>query len=410
MVMNVNAVALCAVGAEKTVSNELKKLGLSIIEGGYGRVRFRSDIAGLYRALMALRAADRILLEAACFEAADFDALFEGTRDCPWEDHIPRGFGLRVAKVRTSRSRLEAETSIQAVVHKAAAERLCRKWKLNRLPETGENEAELRVYIEKDQASVLLDLSGEPLFRRGYRTMGGTAPLRETTAAAIILHSQWRRKFSLYDPFCGAGTIAIEAAMYAWDIAPGIGRHFALERFLLGDRGTEHKVRNELLEKIDFSRPVRIGGSDNDAAVVAAAKSNMARALALAGQRQPESIPAFRVLPMEEAMPPRGFSSAESAAPGAAAGSGQDADNFRGAAPEGFIITNPPYGRRLGDAESAEKTYAEMGKLARHFSGWKLALISDHPGFESFFGRKADSCREITNGAIHSYFYQYESL
>ena len=395
----VNAVALCAVGAEKTVSNELKKLGLSIIEGGYGRVRFKADVAGLYRALMALRAADRVLLEAAFFEAADFDALFEGVRNRPWEDYVPRRFGLRVAKVRTSRSRLEAETSIQAVVHKAAAERLCQKWGVNRLPETGENEAELRVYIEKDQVSVLLDLSGEPLFRRGYRTMGGIAPLRETTAAAIILYSGWRRKFSLYDPFCGAGTIAIEAAMYAWDIAPGVGRHFALERFLLGDRGAEQNVRNELLGKVDFSRLVRIGGSDNDAAAVAAAKSNMTRALALAGQRPAGTVPAFRVLPMEEAAPPREFLPAEGDAKGEAAG-----------VAEGFIITNPPYGRRLGDTESAEKTYAEMGKLTRHFSGWKLAIISDHPGFESFFGRKADSCREITNGAIRSYFYQYESI
>ncbi|MCL2318805.1 MAG: class I SAM-dependent RNA methyltransferase [Treponema sp.] len=389
MLIDVTAVALCAVGAEKTVSNEIKKLGLKVSDGGFGRVRFKTDLPGLYRALMGLRAADRLLLETAWFEALDFDALFEGVKVIPWEEYIPANMGLRVAKVRTNRSRLAAETSIQAVVHKAAAERLCAKRKINRLPEGGD-EAELRIYIEKDQVSVLLDLSGDPLFKRGYRTAGGIAPLRETTAAAIILYSGWRRKFSLYDPFCGSGTIAVEAAMYAWDIAPGLGRRFALEHLLLSDKSIERKVRDELLTKVDFSRQVRIGGSDSDAGVVAAARANVERAISLVRGGAPGSVksqahlPSFKVLPMEEAVP------------------AEDG--------EGFIITNPPYGRRLGDTESAEKTYAEMGCLARNFPGWKLAVISDHSGFESFFGRKADSCREITNGAIHSYLYQYEKL
>ena len=386
------AVALCAVGAEKTVSNELRKLGLKISEGGFGRIRFKADISGLYRSLMALRAADRILLEVACFEACDFDALFEGVRQQPWEDYIPPNMGLRVAKVRTNRSVLKAETSIQAIVHKAAAEKLCVKRNVNRLQEHGDM-AELRVYIEKDQVSVLLDLSGEPLFKRGYRTVGGPAPLRETTAAAIILGSGWRRKFPLYDPFCGSGTIAVEAALYAWDMAPGLGRHFALEQLLLADKGVERTVREELLSKVDFSRHVRIGGSDADAASVAAAKANMGRAIALLNGGETGSVnaelPSFRVLPMQEASSPFAPDSPEA---------------------EGFVVTNPPYGQRLGDTQDAEKNYAEMGCLVRNFSGWKLVIITDHPGFESFFGKQADSCREITNGAIRSYLYQYEKL
>jgi len=407
------AVALCAVGAEKTLSNEIRKLGFKVSEGGFGRVRFKADLPGLYRALMGLRTADRVLLEIAWYEARDFDALFEGVKQQQWEEYIPPRMGLKVAKVRTNRSALAAETSIQAIVHKAAAERLCAKRGLNRLPEHTD-EAELRIYIEKDMVSVLLDLSGEPLFKRGYRTSGGIAPLRETTAAAIILHSLWRRKFPLYDPFCGSGTIAVEAAMYAWDIAPGLGRRFALEQLLLGDRDTERKVRDELLGKVDFSRQVRIGGSDSDAGVVAAARANMERAIALVrGKKSADgplsgAVPAFKVLPMEEASDPFGSSPFGSKA----------SDSFGsppfgstpGEEPAGFIITNPPYGRRLGDAESAERTYQEMGILARHFAGWKLVLITDHPGFESFFARKADSCREITNGAIRSYLYQYEKL
>ena len=336
---------------------------------------------------MVSRAADRILLETARFRALDFDDLFEGVRRLPWEDYIPQRMGLKVSKVRSNRSKLTAETSIQAVVHKAAAERLCAKWKMNRLPED-ENAADIRVYIEKDEASILLDLSGEPLFKRGYRTSGGIAPLRETTAAAIILGSLWKRKFPLYDPFCGSGTIVIEAALYAWDIAPGIGRRFTLDRLPFGNEKTAQRVREDFLGRADFSRLVRISGSDADSGAVAAARANMERAIALVSKKGC-APPPLKVLPMEKAA----------------------AKDFIGAdGEEGFIITNPPYGRRLGDAESAERTYTGMGSLIRNFPGWKLALISDHPGFESFFGRKADSCREITNGAIGSYLYQYEKL
>jgi putative N6-adenine-specific DNA methylase len=382
------AVALCAVGAEKVVSNEIRKLGLRMDEGGFGRLRFKADSAGLYRALMGLRAADRVLLETAWFRAADFDALFEGARTVPWEEYIPAGMGLKVVKVRTNRSILRAETSVQAVVHKAAAERLCRKRGIQRLPEGG-SEAEIRVYIEKDQASLLLDLSGEPLFKRGYRLEGGLAPLRETTAAAIILLSGWKRKFPLYDPFCGAGTIAAEAAMYAWDMAPGLTRRFALEKLLIEDRMAGKQVREEFLERIDFTRVVRISGSDADRRAAAGAAANTERILtALGGRvRGKPALPVFEVLPMESAKAPEGT----------------DEEG-------GFIITNPPYGKRLGDPESSERIYGEMGKLAGNFPGWKLALITDHAGFESFFGRKADSCKEITNGAIQSYLYQYEKL
>ncbi|MDR3343584.1 MAG: class I SAM-dependent RNA methyltransferase [Treponema sp.] len=394
------ALALCALGAEKIVSNELKKLALPVVDTGFGRVRFKADLIGLYTALMSLRVADRVLLEMACFSAEDFDALFEGVRSVPWETFIPRGMGLTVAKVRTSRSRLQGVTSLQGVVHKAAADRLCKAYQSARLPEHGPT-AELRVYIEKDQVSVLLDLSGDPLFKRGYRSEGGIAPLRETTAAAILLLAQWRRKFPLYDPFCGSGTIVIEAAMYAWDMAPGLGRRFALAQLLLGDEATERTVREGLLKKVDFSRTIRIYGSDADVRAVSLAQSNMERAYELArgktpgrGVRQPARLPwlpEFRVIPMQETNAP--------IIAGGAQGS-----------PTGFIITNPPYGKRLGEIESAETNYRDMEVLTRRFPGWKLALITDHPGFESFFGKKADSCKEVTNGAIRSYCYQYDCL
>ncbi|MDR1277596.1 MAG: class I SAM-dependent RNA methyltransferase [Treponema sp.] len=390
------AIALCAVGAEKIVSRELRKLDLSVESSEFGRVRFRADVAGLYRALMALRAADRVLLETGSFPAGDFDALFEGVRAVPWEQYVPPGMGFIVSKVRASRSRLRAETSIQAVAHKAAAERLCTARHIPRLPEDG-SAAEVRVYIEKDQVSLLLDLAGEPLFKRGYRSEGGIAPIRETTAAAMILLANWRRKFPLYDPFCGSGTILIEAAMYAWDMAPCLGRSFALEKLSIANQELERAVRNGLLEKVNFDRIIRIAGSDEDGRAVSIARSNAERAWDLARGQSPargirqtirlpedpawQSLPDIRAIRMKDVRAPWDE--------------------------PGFIITNPPYGKRLGAPDIAEKTYGEMAELRRHFPEWTLALITDHPGFESFFGRKADSCREITNGAIPSYFFLY---
>ncbi|MDR1373615.1 MAG: class I SAM-dependent RNA methyltransferase [Treponema sp.] len=398
------AAALCAVGAERVVSNELKKLKLKVLDSGFGRVRFQADIPALYLALMGLRAADRVLLEAARFPGTDFDALFEGVKAVSWESYVPKGMGLTVTKVRSRGSRLQAVTSIQAMTHKAAADRLCGAFKLGRLPEGGKT-AELRVYVERDEVSVLLDLSGDPLFKRGYRREGGAAPLRETTAAALLLLANWRRKFPLYDPFCGAGTIAIEAAMYAWDMAPGLGRRFALSDLALGDSKIEQDVREALLQKVDFSRTIRINGSDTDSRVVSMAKANARRAYDLArggrigeeeqaGVRLP-ALPELRTLAVKDAASPCPE---------------PDGEGGPEAAPPGFIITNPPYGKRLGEPGSAERTYAEMAELARGFPGWKLGVISDHAGFESYFGRKADSVREITNGAIPSYFYEYEGL
>jgi putative N6-adenine-specific DNA methylase len=399
-------VALCGVGAEKIVSNELKKLELTVLDSAFGRVRFQADIAGCYRALMGLRVADRVLWEAAAFPAEDFDALFEGIRAAPWEQFIPRGMGVKVDKVRTNRSRLQAVTSIQGMVHKAAADRLCKTYACARLPDQGPM-AEIRVYIEKDQVSALLDLSGEPLFKRGYRSEGGIAPLRETTAAALLFLANWRRKFPLYDPFCGSGTILIEAAMYAWDMAPGLGRNFALSSMVPASAEIEGTIREELLKKVDFTRRIRIYGSDADSRAVSIAKSNLIRACELArGFRPGQGI---RTAP--------GANGGSGAAVGSAAASGlpvlrvaamQDAR-----APDtepGFLITNPPYGKRLGEPETAEATYQEMAVLCRNFPGWKLGIITDHPGFESHFGRKASACREITNGAIRSYFFQYEQL
>jgi putative N6-adenine-specific DNA methylase len=401
------------VGAEKVVSNELKHLGITVLDTSFGRVRFFASIETLYRALFCLRVADRVLIEAVRYPAQDFDLMFYNAGNVEWEKYIPSGMGVAVTKIRTNRSKLDDERTIQAMIHKAVADRLCNYYKVERLPEDGKI-ADIRVYIEKDIVSVMLDVSGDPLFKRGYRLDGGAAPLRETTAAAILLLSGWRRKFPLYDPFCGSGTIAIEAAMFAWDMAPGVGRHFAIADLVIADESIEKTIRKELLARVDFSRRIRIGGSDSDPAAVEAARANMLRAEALAKGGSVASVtasvpaktvtikvsgakpvkkpvtarfphqPTFRLLPMENTSAPEGES-------------------------EGFIVTNPPYGNRMGNITEAEAVYQRMAHLRSRFPAWKLAVITSHTGFESHFGRKADAIKQITNGAAQAYLYVFNN-
>lgn len=389
------AVALCAPGVEKTLCNELRKLSeasgtaLRIEAARAGRVLFVTGTRGLYLALMGLRCADRVLAVCGRFPARDFDELFLGVRAAPLEEFIPRDMPLVIEKARSNRSALAAETSIQAVTHKAVAERLCAAHGLTRLPEpAAQNEtAAFRVYIENDETLLLLDLCGEPLFKRGYRSEGGAAPLRETLAAFFLLSSLWKRKHPLYDPFCGSGTILIEAALYAWNIAPGINRKFAMQNLLCADAKIESEARSFFAAQADISRLVQISGSDKDAGLIEVAKRNAARALGEAAKKIH-----FAAIPAEASMFWAGGA-------GGAAGGGTQA---------GYIITNPPYGLRLGDEAESEKHIASLAALRRRCAGWKLAAISDNEGFESFFGLKASRCREVQCGAIKRYVFEYE--
>jgi putative N6-adenine-specific DNA methylase len=213
--------------------------------------------------------------------------------------------------------------------------------------------------------------------------------LRETTAASLLFLSLWKRKYPLYDPFCGSGTLALEAALYAWNLAPGLGRDFAFSRFATSDAKTEERIRAELTSAVDFSHEVRIYGSDNDEKAVRLAESNLKRAVSLAGPEKEKEVGAYKAFfphffpcEMKKARPP--------------------VDG------EGIIITNPPYGKRLGNPEEAEALYREMSCLNTAFSGWKIGVISTDSDFESFYGRRADEKKNITNGALPSIFYIYE--
>ncbi|MDR2602657.1 MAG: class I SAM-dependent RNA methyltransferase [Spirochaetaceae bacterium] len=386
---NYTLTALCAVGAEKICAQEIRKLNVSALDKtfhvtgtAYGRVNFQTNLPGIYRALFALRTADRVLLQCASFDAPDFDALFEGAKGAATETLVPKNSGVIIGKVRVNRSKLQAAVPIQAMVHKAVAENLCRAYSVSRLPEYGAGfNAVFRVYLEKDRAELLLDLSGDPLFKRGYREEGGIAPLRETTAAALVLASGWRRKEALYDPFCGSGTIPVEAALYACNLAPNLGRAFALDELLIADAETRREVKENLLQNANLQAEFNIKGCDSNSALITTARSNAKKAFFLAGGEAAHT-PLFNALNMEDA---------KAYGPGS-----------------GFVITNPPYGRRLGDLAEAEEGYKKMALLRRNFPGWKIAVITDSENFESLFGEQASSVSPLTNGAVKTYIYQFE--
>jgi putative N6-adenine-specific DNA methylase len=396
MTETLNLVALCALGAEKVLAQELRHLGLTIRGSGAGNIGFAADLEGAYRALMELRTADRVLWEAAAFPARDFDQLYDGIRGAPWERFVKPDMGIVVDKVRAQANEdLRGQSDMQAVINKAVADRLCAQFHLHRLPESP-SPALIRVHIKNNEVHAMLDLAGEPLFKRGYRKSGGAAPLRETTAAALLLLAGWKRKYPLYDPFCGSGTITIEAALYAWDIAPGLKRGFALSRMACADKSLEARVRGELANRSadairDEGHNAAIYGSDSDPQALVLARHNMLDALSM-GFSGSEGIKnralkslTYTQCAMEEARVPAELEGKT-----------------------GSIITNPPWGKRLEVAGGAEGLYRAMGALDKRFPGWDIAVISDSADFEEAFGRKADNKRSITNGALPCYFYQYK--
>jgi putative N6-adenine-specific DNA methylase len=370
-----NCLALCPAGLEKVLGNELKKLGYAPEPAGPGRLRFATDMRGVYRALLSLRTADRLLLELARARADGFGPLFDAIVAVPWEDYLPRSVRLKVAKVHVHASPMSSVPTAQSVVQKAVYTRLMSAHRLRSMPEDGE-EIQLRLSLDGPEASLGIDLSGASLSRRGYRKRAVEAPLKETVAAAMLLFSGWRRKFPLRDPFCGSGTIPIEAALYAFDIAPGSRREDAIRALPFHDEALMARVVEEAKAKVDMERPCSLSGSDLDPMAVEIAKENASRA-GLEGKI------AFSRLAMEKL----------SLGPG-----------------PGLIVANPPYGERMGDRESARRLYGAMKGLLDRNPGWAMTVVSDTPAFDADLGVKADKVRKFSNGAIDSYFFCFGSL
>jgi putative N6-adenine-specific DNA methylase len=351
-------------------------------------VFFDADAAGMARAHLWLRTAERVLLVAGRFSSPDFDRLFEGIRAIPWEDYSRPDSKIVFEKIRLNSSKLTSVPAVQSVAQKALYERLTVRFRQGRMPETGET-LSLRLYVERDEAMVGIDLSGEALHRRGYRKVSGPAPLKETIAAAVILAAGWKRRFALYDPFCGTGTIPIEAGLYAFNVPPGLGRGFAFRSMPFCPDEVFRAEREKAAELIDFGRDTRISGSDGDMSMVeAAAKNALAVGNVLGGARKAGASDfarsvGFRQLSMEEA---------------------------KADCEEGFIITNPPYGERLRDKDYAENLYRQMRHFKKDFRGWSLVAITTHPDFPALFGAAPESVKEIQNGQERTFIYRFEGL
>lgn len=382
-------VALCAVGAEKILGNEIKFLGYKIIDNAPGRVRFSADDDALFRANLCLRTADRVYLQVACYAAGDFDALFDGAYSVPWQDYFRKDVKLVVDKVRANKSKLNSEHSVQSMIQKAIYKKLGDIWHIQTLPESGD-ECDLRVYLDNDTALLLLDLSGLPLHKRGYRTDGGIAPLRETMAASLLQLMTWRRATPLHDPFCGSGTIAIEAVLYAHNVAPGFGRRFAVENMPFFNRERATEIRKAEAEKIRTDVEVRVTGSDIDSAAVERAKKNAEYACVMAG-RALQSIGLGKHIGRPDFIV-------------------SDFKDLSAPYEKGLLLCNPPYGERLGDDESAKALYGDMKCLFQDFKGWSLGVITSSPYFEESLGATAERTKALKAGNLDTVFYMFDEL
>ena len=357
---------------EAVLKREILSLGLEIVQVEDGKVTFKGDESAFARANIFLRTTERILLKVGSFKATTFDELFEGTKALPWEQYVPKDGRFWVTKANSVRSALFSPSDIQSIMKKAMVERLKAKYEIDWFSETGADYA-VRVSILKDEVTVGLDTSGESLHKRGYRKLTSKAPITETLAAAIILHTPWKADRLLVDPFCGSGTFPIEAALIGMNIAPGIKREFAAEKFSFLDKKIWENARTEAKDMIRHDVELNIQGYDIDSEIIQAAMQNAK----LAGVADKIHLQA------------------------------KDVRDLSSSKQYGFIITNPPYGERMEEKKDMPKLYETIGKTFNKLGTWSYYIITGYEDAEKYIGRKADKNRKIYNGMLKSYLYEF---
>lgn len=361
----------CLFGLESLVADEMKRLQLKNVRAENGRVHCTGTFADIARLNLNLRCGARVLMELGTFPARTFEELFQGVAALPLEDYIPKD-GEFPVKGYSLNSTLHSVPACQAIVKKAAARRMGAAYGCETLPETG-SRYQIQFAIIKDQAAVYLDTSGEGLYKRGYRAQNMGAPLKETMAAALVTLSRFRGKDPFCDPFCGSGTIAIEAALIAKNRAPGLDRSFAAQKWKNMDARFWLQAADEAMDK-EFHGNYDIWGGDIDPAAVELARHNAA----LAGV---DDCVRFEVA---------------------------DAAKFHRDSDYGQLVTNPPYGERLMEKQEAEELYRQFGKaMARMPAGWRILVLSSHTEFERTFGRQADKKRKLYNGMLKCDVFMY---
>lgn len=366
--------APCHFGLEAVLKREIIDLGYEVTEVVDGRVSFEGDEEAIARCNVFLRTTERVMLKVGSFKAVTFDELFEKTKALPWENFIPKDGKFWVKKASSIKSKLFSPSDIQRIVKKAIVDRLSGKYNILRFPEDG-SEYPIRITILKDEVTVGLDTSGESLHKRGYRRLTVKAPITETLAAALISLTPWKKDRLLIDPFCGSGTIPIEAAMIGLNIAPGMKRDFqAMAWDNILPKSLFKEAKKEAEDLVDRDTKLSIQGYDLDTSALDAARGN----LSFAGL---EGNIHFQQRDM------RDISSAKK---------------------YGFIITNPPYGERLEEKEAMPQLYREMGKAFQRLDEWSYYIITGFEDAPKYFGRKPDKNRKIYNGMMKTYFYSYQ--
>jgi len=368
--MKLQLVATCLFGLEHLLGEEIDALGYERVSTIDGRVTFAGDSEAVALSNVFLRYAERVFIRVGGFRAESFDELFEGVRALPWSQFIGRNDAFPV-KGHSIKSRLHSIPDCQAIIKKAIVRNLSEVYGIERFSEEGVK-YQIEFFILNDEATLMIDTSGVPLHKRGYRKESNAAPIRETLAAAIAKTSRPREEVLLWDPMCGSGTIAIEAAMIMRNIAPGVNRRFAAEAFPLVEKRHWRNAREEARE----------GETDSSFEVYASDINEASVALTLRNAR------AARV---ESTV--RAFC--------------RDARKISAPGRRATIVTNPPYGERLGTVAEAERLYRELGEHFRSLSPWQVYIITSHPSFERLYGRRADKVRKLYNGMIPCYLYQY---
>lgn len=363
--------APCLFGLEGIVANEVKQIGGENVVSDNGKVTFFGDVNMIYKANLWLRCAERVLIELGSFKALTFEQLFEGVRKIDFSYFIARDNAFPV-KGWSLNSKLTSVPACQSIVKKAVVKSLEKSYKQTWFEETGAS-VQIQFSILKDTATIYLDTSGTGLHKRGYRPVSNEAPIKETLAAGMVSLAHLYEDSNIYDPFCGSGTFAIEAAMKIKNIAPGLHRNFAFENWKICNKADFMRVRREALDAVKKDATFVVYASDIDKNAVMLTMENARRA-GVVGHIKTKVA---------------------------------DIKDFHIPTERGVVFTNPPYGERLLDVKTAEELYKTMGQVFTRRRGLSYYVISPHEEFESFFGQKADRRRKLYNGMIKCQVYMY---
>lgn len=367
----IELIATSTAGLEAVVKQEVIDLGYPDVTVENGKVTYRTDLRGIARSNLWLRTADRVKWKIGEFKAFTFDELFERTKALPWEEILPKNAHFPVLG-RSVKSKLFSISDSQAIVKKAIVEKLKQAYKIDWFPEDGPTYT-IEVSLHKDVATLTIDTSGSGLHKRGYRRLHNEAPMKETMAAALILISRWKPNIPLIDPFCGSGTIPIEAALIGQNIAPGFNRSFHAEEWSIIPRNVWDEALEEAEDLANYDQKMSIIGSDIDSEAIELSKHNALEAgighMITFKQRD------VRQLSSEHEY--------------------------------GYVICNPPYGERLGERLEVEQLYRTLGQVMSRMDTWSSYIFTSYEEFETPFGKKASKKRKLYNGSLRCDLYQF---